>query len=63
MVASVNEHDGSLAGFLAFNFGSKANRVRVMETLDDMRNLREFATCHHSPMPQVFPISDEGFER
>ena len=63
MVASVNEHDGSLSGFAAWNFADKANRVRVMETIDDMRNLREFSTCRHSPMPQVFPISDEGFER
>ena len=42
MVASINEHDGSLSGFVAYNFADKANRVRVMETLDDVRNLREF---------------------
>ena len=47
MVASVNEHDGSLAGFAAFNFMDKANRVRVMETLDDIRDMSEFRTCNH----------------
>lgn len=47
MVASINEHDGSMSGFVAYNFMDKANRVRVMETLDDVRNLREFATCNH----------------
>lgn len=51
MVASVNEHDGSLSGFVASNFSDKANKVRVMETIDDMRNLREFSTCRHSEMP------------
>lgn len=62
-ITSVNEHDDSLTGLLAFSFSGKADRVRVMETIDDMRNLREFSTCHHSPVPSIFPISDEGFER
>ena len=47
MVASINEHDASMTSFVAYNFAEKANRVRVMETLDDVRNLREFATCNH----------------
>jgi len=34
-----------------------------METIDDMRDLREFKICHHNEMPKAFPISDEGFER
>lgn len=61
MAASINEHDS--VSSIGFNNMSKANRVRVMETVDDLRNLREFETCHHSEMPQHFPISDEGFER
>ena len=33
-----------------------------METLDDLRNLREFASCLHDEFPQSFPVSAEGFE-
>ena len=33
-----------------------------MESIDDMRNLREFKTCHHNELPMNFPISDQGFE-
>lgn len=60
MIATVNEHDSSMSSFAA---SYRENRVRVMETIDDMRNLREFSTCHHSEMPTNFPVSDEGFER
>ena len=60
MIASANEHDGAHSQLVGYN---KETRVRVMETLDDMRDLREFQTCHHSPMPQYFPVSDEGFEK
>ena len=40
MIASVNEHDN----FMGSQMGGlqKENRVRIMETLDDMRDLREF---------------------
>ena len=63
MVASVNDHDGSMAGLAAITGANKANRVRVMETIDDLRNLREFETCRHAELPEHFPVSDEGFER
>lgn len=33
-----------------------------METLDDLRNIREFASCAHDEYPQNFPVSAEGFE-
>jgi hypothetical protein len=61
MVASVNDHDGTLSAFAGYSMNE--NRVRVMETIDDLRNLREFSSCRHSEMPQHFPVSDEGFER
>ena len=63
LISSVNEHDGAMTGFVGFNSMGKANRVRVMETIDDMRDLREWATCHHSELPDTFPISDGGFEK
>ena len=47
----------------SFAASFRETRVRVMETIDDMRNLREFSTCRHSEMPTNFPVSDEGFER
>ena len=47
----------------SFAASYRENRVRVMETIDDMRNLREFSTCHHETLPKHFPVSDEGFER
>ena len=63
MIASLNEHDAPMSSVIGFNSMGKENRVRVMETIDDLRDLRGFQTCHHSEMPEVFPISDEGFER
>lgn len=44
-------------------FVDKQARVRVMETLDDMRDIRGYQACHHSDVPEYFPVSDEGFER
>ena len=38
-------------------------RVIVMETADDLRNLHEFQTCNYDAIPRRFPISDDGFER
>jgi len=61
LIATANDHDGSNSFSVAKSI--QENRVRVMETLDDIRNIREFSTCKHSEMPQRFPISDEGFER
>ena len=68
MVASVNENDGGKGGLLAMAMSfmgmiNKENRYRVLGTMDEMHDLREFATCRHSEMPEHFPISDEGFER
>ena len=60
MVASANEHDMTLSQMVGFN---RENRVRIMETLDDLRDLHEYMTCHHNELPEHFPISDEGFER
>lgn len=37
-------------------------RVGVLETLDDIRDLREFTSCRHQPIPARLPISDDGFE-
>ena len=61
MIASVNEHDNFMGNSVSGL--AKENRVRIMETLDDMRDLRQFQACHHNDMPKQFPVSDEGFER
>ena len=66
LISSINERDaprnGGMAPMFAMAAMGKENRVRIMESLDDMRDLREFQTCHHQQLPQHFPISDEGFE-
>ena len=71
LVASINEKDSSsdgavgallnMAGVVPYE--QMLQRVVVMETTDDLRNLREFASCNHDEMPRRFPISDEGFDR
>lgn len=61
MISSTNEFDSS--GAMGMGQYAIENRVRVMETIDDLRGLVAFTTCHHDEMPRVFPVSDEGFER
>ena len=68
MVASVSEHDGEKGGLLAMamafvGINDRESLLRVSEAVDELHDLREFATCRHSEMPEHFPISDEGFER
>ena len=60
LITSVNEQDARdpVSGFVDRNA-----RVRVMETLDDMRDVRGYYACHHNDVPEYFPVSDEGFEK
>ena len=68
MVASINEKDSSGDGFALLNmmgvvpYEQMMQRVVVMETTDDLRNLREFAQCNYDELPRRFPISDDGFD-
>jgi hypothetical protein len=69
LVASINEKDSAGDEFALLNmmglvpYEQMLERVVVMETADDLRNLREFASCNYDEMPRRFPISDEGFDR
>jgi hypothetical protein len=60
LITSTNENDARNPNS---GFVDKNARVRVMETLDDMRDVRGYYACHHSDVPEYFPVSDEGFER
>jgi hypothetical protein len=44
-------------------YSTMLQRVIVMETADDLRNLHEFQTCNYDEIPRRFPISDDGFDR
>ena len=59
LISTVNEQDAKQSGMPI----DKDGRVRIMETLADMRDLRHHHACHSDEIPQVFPVSDEGFER
>ena len=70
LISSVNEKDTKgQQGNGIMNFASQIlystllQRVLVMETADDLRNLHEFQTCNYDEIPRRFPISDDGFDR